>query len=371
MIRPIVILFSFLLLILTTSCEEIGEMNGSEPTDLNVEIIISEGGLGVIDIKAEAKNAARYTFFSGESSSDTLSNQSGEFEYTYTVTGLYEIEVRAYGQTERFLKESKIIFVQVGDETGPIDGENGYITPLTYEGMKLIWQDEFSGTSLNTSNWNYETGTGNSGWGNNELQYYRQENTKVADGFLTIEAKREAFSGSAYTSSRLTTQNKFTVQYGRIDIRAQMPEGQGIWPALWMLGENITTVGWPRCGEIDIMEMIGGGDGRDNTVHGTIHWDNNGDRANFGGSRKLLTGNLSDRFHVYSIIWDANSIKWYIDDIQYHIADISPAGLSEFRNKFFFIMNVAVGGNWPGSPNATTLFPQKMNVDYIRVFQPE
>ncbi|MFT6868134.1 MAG: beta-glucanase (GH16 family) [Cyclobacteriaceae bacterium] len=370
MLRLIITITLLSSLLSTISCEE-NDAIGSDPSDLTLDVVISEDGSGSISVQANAINTTQFSFHSGELDSDTIYSLNGGFQYTYEITGLYEIDVRAFGNDGRYLKKDKVIFIQVGEATGPIDGENGYETPLTYEGMKLIWQDEFSGTSLNTSNWNYETGTGSSGWGNNELQYYKQENTTVSDGFLTIEAKRENFSGSAYTSSRLTTQNKFTVQYGRVDIRAQMPEGQGIWPALWMLGENITTVGWPRCGEIDIMEMIGGGDGRDNEVHGTIHWDNNGERALFGGSRKLLSGNLSDRFHVYSIIWDANSIKWYIDDIQYHGADISPAGLSEFRNKFFFIMNIAVGGNWPGSPNATTLFPQKMNVDYLRVFQPE
>ncbi|MFY0606660.1 MAG: glycoside hydrolase family 16 protein [Cyclobacteriaceae bacterium] len=352
-------------------CSEDPEINGSEPSDLAVDILISEDGSGLVKFTATATNASLYTFYSGESGSDTLSNQSGEFEYTYLLTGLYEIEVRAYGETERFLKESKIISVKVGEETGPIDGENGYITPLSYEGMKLIWQDEFEGNSLKTKNWNYEIGRGNSGWGNNELQYYRQENTTVADGFLTIEAKRETFSGASYTSSRLTTEDKFDFSFGRVDIRAKMPAGKGIWPALWMLGANFRSAGWPSCGEIDIMEMIGGGDGFDNVTHGTVHWDNDGSYASFGGKRKLLQGNLSDKFHVYSIVWTPESILWYIDDVQYHGFDITKPSLSEFQKDFFFIINVAVGGNWPGSPNSTTLFPQRMHVDYVRVFQLE
>jgi beta-glucanase (GH16 family) len=162
---------------------------------------------------------------------------------------------------------------------------------------------------------------------------------------------------------------KKAFQYGSIDIRAKLPEGQGIWPALWMLGSNFPTIGWPSCGEIDIMEMIGG-QGRENTVHGTVHWDNNGQYASFGDSYSLSQGTLNDEFHVFSIVWNSQSIRWYINDIQYNQVDITPAALSEFHQQFFFIFNIAVGGNWPGSPDGTTSFPQQMYVDYVRVFQP-
>ncbi|MFC3879283.1 family 16 glycosylhydrolase [Algoriphagus namhaensis] len=245
---------------------------------------------------------------------------------------------------------------------------SGATSPNSYPGMSLVWEDDFQGSSLNTSNWSYEIGRGNNGWGNNELQYYRRENTSLQDGHLIITAKKENFEGAAYTSSRLVTMNKQDFRYGRIDIRATMPRGQGLWPALWMLGSNFSEVGWPNCGEIDIMEMIGG-NGRENTVHGTVHWDNNGSRAQFGGEKRISTGTLADQFHVYSIVWDATSIKWLINDEQYHEIDTTPAGLDEFRRKFFFIFNVAVGGDWPGSPNTTTTFPQHMIVDYVRVFQ--
>lgn len=245
---------------------------------------------------------------------------------------------------------------------------SGTTSPNSYPGMSLVWEDDFQGSSLNTSNWSFEIGRGNNGWGNNELQYYRRENTSLQDGHLIITAKKENFEGAAYTSSRLVTMNKQDFRYGRIDIRAAMPRGQGLWPALWMLGSNFSEVGWPNCGEIDIMEMIGG-NGRENTVHGTVHWDNNGSRAQFGGEKRISTGTLADQFHVYSIVWDATSIKWLINDEQYHEIDTTPAGLDEFRRKFFFIFNVAVGGDWPGSPNTTTTFPQHMIVDYVRVFQ--
>jgi beta-glucanase (GH16 family) len=246
----------------------------------------------------------------------------------------------------------------------------GYSTPATYANLKLLWADEFNGTSLNESFWNYEIGN-NNGWGNNELQYYKKENTSVKDGYLIIQAKSENFSGQNYTSSRLTTQNKFNFKYGRIDIRAALPKGQGIWPALWMLGKNIPQVNWPKCGEIDIMEMVGGssGNGSDKTTYGTAHWDNNGSHAQYGGNTKLASGVFNDEFHVFSIVWDAKKIAWLLDDIQFHVIDTTPSGLSEFQEEYFLLVNLAVGGDWPGKPDGTTVLPQQLVVDYIRVFQ--
>jgi beta-glucanase (GH16 family) len=246
----------------------------------------------------------------------------------------------------------------------------GYTTPTTYANLKLAWADEFDGTSLNDKFWNYELGN-NNGWGNNELQYYKKENTSVKDGYLIVEAKSESINGQSYTSSRLTTQNKFNFKYGRIDIRAALPKGQGIWPALWMLGKNITTVNWPKCGEIDIMEMVGGtaGNGSDKTTYGTAHWDNNGSHALYGGNTKLASGIFNEEFHVFSIVWDAQKIVWYLDDKQFHIIDTTPAGLSEFQEEYFLLINLAVGGDWPGKPDGTTVLPQYLVVDYIRVFQ--
>jgi beta-glucanase (GH16 family) len=135
-----------------------------------------------------------------------------------------------------------------------------------------------------------------------------------------------------------------------------------------MLGDNISSVGWPACGEIDIMELIGGTGANDRTTHGTVHWSENG-HASFGGSYSLSTGKLADNFHVYSIIWNETSIKWLIDDVQYNQVNITSAEMSEFHENFFLILNVAVGGNWPGNPDETSVFPQSMYVDYVRVFQ--
>ncbi len=256
-----------------------------------------------------------------------------------------------------------------GSETPGIEiPTSGATSPTSYDGMSLVWEENFDGTSLDPTSWSHETGTGNDGWGNFELQYYRPENTTLQDGHLIITAKEESFQGSNYTSSRIVSQNKRTFQYGRIDIRAALPEGQGMWPALWMLGNNFSTVGWPRCGEIDIMEMVGG-QGRENEIHGTVHWDNAGQYANYGQSTELPAGQAQNQFNVYSIEWTASAIRWYVNGTQYNVIDTTPSGLDEFRENFFFILNLAVGGNWPGAPDATTTFPQHFIVDYIRVFQ--
>lgn len=255
------------------------------------------------------------------------------------------------------------------DADNPFDiPSTGYSTPLTYPGKTLVWSDEFSGTALDLNAWTFELGA--SGWGNNELQYYRPENTLFFDGNLIIEARKETFGGAAYTSSRLITKGKKEFKFGRIDIRAALPEGQGIWPALWMLGSNISTVNWPVCGEIDIMELIGN---QPNRVHGTVHYSSNNNQHQYVGNSTALAGTarFSDEFHVFSLVWEQDKIVWLLDDVQFYqitAADISPSPYP-FNQDFFFIFNIAVGGNWPGNPDGTTNFPQRMIVDYVRVFQ--
>ncbi|MBN1302533.1 MAG: glycoside hydrolase family 16 protein [Melioribacteraceae bacterium] len=244
----------------------------------------------------------------------------------------------------------------------------------TPAGYKLVWQDEFDGDKINADNWIHEVNA--RGGGNNELQYYtdRPENSYVRDGELHIAALEGAYTGPEgtryYTSARMTTQQTRAFQYGRIEARLKLPYGQGLWPAFWMLGTNITQVGWPSCGEIDIMEMIGGGDGRDNVTHGTLHWEHNGHKYQ-GGSKKIESGKLADDFHVYAVEWDESKIDWYLDDELFYSMDITAVGMSEFHQPFFIILNVAVGGNWPGSPDASTVFPQEMIVDYVRVYEKE
>lgn len=235
---------------------------------------------------------------------------------------------------------------------------------------ELIWSDEFNYTGFpNSEFWTFEEGGG--GWGNNEIQYYKAEdadNSWVENGVLTITAINESFGDRDYTSARLITQEKFNFRYGKIEARIKLPYSQGIWPAFWMLGESFSEVGWPACGEIDIMEMIGG-ENNDNQVHGTAHWDNNGSHASYGGTYTLDSGIFADDFHTFSVQWTPEFIRWYVDGNQYHVMDITPGELSEFQEDFFILLNVAVGGNWPGYPDETSVFPQTMEVDYVRVYK--
>lgn len=249
--------------------------------------------------------------------------------------------------------------------------KNGFISPRSYSGYHLVWHDEFNEKTLDTANWNYEIGTGGNGWGNNELEYYtsRPQNIFLSDGNLIIEARKESYNGSNYTSARITTQNKQQFTYGRIDIRARLPVQPGMWPALWMLGSNISSVGWPQCGETDIMELIGK---NAHQVIGSFHWKkSDGSEGTFNNSYTLPTGDFSQQFHVFSLLWSKDSLQILVDDIPYvkaSRADLTD-GTYPFDSPFFFIFNVAVGGNWPGPPDNTTQFPQRMFVDYVRVFQ--
>jgi beta-glucanase (GH16 family) len=249
--------------------------------------------------------------------------------------------------------------------------DKGYTTPTTYPGYTLIWSDEFSGNALDLNTWNQEVGNGSGGWGNNELEYYKDspKNTFVSNGNLIIEARKETQGTYSYTSGRMTTQNKKSFRFGRIDIRAKLPVGQGLWPALWMLGTNISSAGWPACGEIDIMELLGS---IPSFAYGTLHWSSiSGVHVSKGAHYTLPSGDFSKEFHVFSIIWGENYIQWFVDDDKYLDISISDLGVAPypFNASQFLIFNVAVGGNWPGSPDNNTKFPQRMFVDYVRVFQ--
>lgn len=356
---------ALILLFVGISCNDSDPEPAIEkPSNLQVSVDVSSDGTGMVTVNASATGAEYYEInFNDSNSPWFVRSNDGTLNYEYEKSGTYSIIVRAHATKEVYSEVTEEISVTVS-----FIPDTGYTTPESYDGYTLVWQDEFNGTALDLNVWKHELGTGSNGWGNNELQYYRKENTSIVDGHLVIEAKKENFSGRSYTSSRIVTMGKKKFKYGRVDIRAALPKGQGIWPALWMLGSNFGDVGWPHCGEIDIMELVGG-TGKDNFVHGTTHWDNNGSYASYGGSYRLTSGIFNDEFHVFSIIWDESQIRWFVDDKQFHSIDITQASLSEFRQEFFFIFNVAVGGNWPGSPDGTTEFPQRMIVDYVRVFQ--
>jgi len=235
---------------------------------------------------------------------------------------------------------------------------------------RMVWSDEFSGadgSGVDTTKWVHETGGG--GWGNNELEYYtdRTANAYIQSGALVIQANQETFVNRNYTSARIKTQGKFTQKYGRIEARIRIPQGQGLWPAFWMLGDDFPQVGWPGCGEIDIMENIGK---EPDTVHGTIHGPGYSLAA---ADYKLPNGQkFADDYHLFAIEWEANVIRWYVDGNLFvtHTPTDLPAGTRwVYDHPFFIILNVAVGGRWPGNPDSTTVFPQKMLVDYVRVYE--
>ncbi len=237
-----------------------------------------------------------------------------------------------------------------------------YVTSGHAQNWQLTWSDEFNGSI--SPDWVFETGRGGNGWGNNELQYYRRENASVENGQLVITARRENYGGAQYTSARMKTQGKKSWKYGKIEARIAIPAFQGIWPAFWMLGDKISSVGWPACGEIDVMEHINTG----GNVHGTIHWqDHTGNHANYGGS----TNTGVTAYHNYAVEWDASKIKWYVDGVQYHEANIANGvnGTSELHENFFLLLNMAVGGDWPGFGIDNSKFPAKMYVDYVRVYK--
>ena len=242
-------------------------------------------------------------------------------------------------------------------------------------GWKLVWHDEFAGTALDTSRWSFATG-GN-GWGNHELEAYtsRLENVSVQDGMLAIRAIRERYTGSdgmarQFTSGRILTRGKFSQRYGRFEARIKIPSGQGMWPAFWMMGEGAAP--WPDRGEIDIMENIGR---EPATVHGTVHGPGYSGAHGLSSAFTLPSGEpLASDFHIYAVEWEPAAIRWYVDGQLYKT--VTPASLPAgtrwvFDRPFYLLLNLAIGGDWPGSPDAATVFPQSMLVDYVRVYQRE
>ncbi|MEM7112806.1 MAG: glycoside hydrolase family 16 protein [Chloroflexota bacterium] len=249
----------------------------------------------------------------------------------------------------------------------PIAQNNTQMKTMTSgKTVTLVWSDEFDGDEINLENWTYDLG--GHGWGNNEWQVYtkRPDNARIEDGMLVIEARNEQYQGRKYTSARLKTEDLQAFQNGRFEARIKVPEGQGIWPAFWMLGDNFKARGWPFAGEIDIMENIGR---EPRTVHGTLHGPGYSGGNNVGKAHHIA-GKFTDNFHVFAIEWEGEEIRWYVDDDHYFtLTPDDVPGDWVYDHPFFFILNVAVGGNWPGYPNDSTEFPQQMLVDYVRVYQ--
>lgn len=246
------------------------------------------------------------------------------------------------------------------------DGVNHY---FKNSAVNPVWQDEFEGQVLDTAIWVFDIGRGNNGWGNAELQYYtqRNQNVKLKNGLLEITALQEHYKGAAYTSARIKTKGKFEKKYGRIEARIKLPKGQGIWPAFWMLGADISEVGWPKSGEIDIMEYRGQ---QPNIVLGTLHGPGYYGDDSISKNYESKTAGFNEGFHVYGVEWRENYIRFYVDDQYYQT--LTPEDLPGkwvFDKPFFLLLNMAVGGNFVGNPSAETPFPQTLLVDYVRVYE--
>jgi beta-glucanase (GH16 family) len=235
------------------------------------------------------------------------------------------------------------------------------------EYTELVWNDEFDGVALDPTNWGYDLGGG--GWGNRELETYTnsKDNVFTSNGHLTIKAIKPA-SGPAYTSGRILTKGKQDFVFGRVDVRAKIPKGKGVWPAIWMLGSDIDQNNWPKCGEIDIMELRGS---KPKELLSTMHFANTAGTHDYKGTTNTVPTDLSEDFHIYSMVRSQDQIRMYLDGVQYYTftkGDVG-AGSYPFNNKFFVILNLAIGGDFDGNPDITTTFPQQMEVDYVKFFQ--
>ncbi|MBC7902320.1 MAG: family 16 glycosylhydrolase [Gemmatimonadaceae bacterium] len=259
------------------------------------------------------------------------------------------------------------------DDTKVGFNNTGYDAPNNYPGYTLSWADEFNGTSLDAGAWTNELGDGCPtlcGFGNNELQYYTNppSNLFFQDGKMLIEARQESVAGKNFTSARIKTQGKKSFQFGRIDIRALLPYGKGIWPAFWLMPQDNVFGGWPRSGEIDLMEYVGS---EQSKVLGTLHFGPGPGSTYITKNYFLPTGTFHDQFHVFSLEWKTDQIKWLVDGNVYATINKADLGANNypFNEKFYFIINMAVGGNLPGPPDANTVYPQWLIVDYIRIYQ--
>jgi beta-glucanase (GH16 family) len=246
------------------------------------------------------------------------------------------------------------------------------ISPTTYEGYTSTFTDEFNSIVLDDK-WDYVGGNGcptACGWGSGELQSYNEKNVEFRDGNLVITAKKETLGESQYTSGRISTLGTLSFTYGRIDVRAKLPKGQGLWAGIWLLGNNIKEVKWPTPGHISLMEMRGGEiNGRNNTIIGKLLWGVPTKVEVLSDFISLQKGIFNDKFHVFSIIWEPTKIKWLLNDKVYFETGITPSMNGTFNKAFHININLAVGGQFPGNPDSSTLFPQELVIDYIRVFQ--
>lgn len=314
--------------------------NNIAPTDLVVNAVVSNDNSGNVAFTATAKNAVSYEYDYGNGVFALVT--TGAVTYKYPSSGTYTVNVTAKGVSGATVSKSIQVTVIVA--------------------FSLLWSDEFETAGApDPAKWGYDLGAG--GWGNNEKQHYtnRPDNVIVSNGTLKITAKAENFDGSAYTSARLLTKDKFSFKYGKVEARAKLPAGGGTWPAIWMLGNNINTAPWPACGEIDIMEHVGN---QPNKVFGTLHHP--GHSGGNGDGASLNISNASTEFHKYGLEWTATTIKISVDDVVFFTFNNSAS--LPFNQNFFIILNMAMGGNFGGAidPAFTSA---TLEIDYIRVYQ--
>jgi beta-glucanase (GH16 family) len=262
---------------------------------------------------------------------------------------------------------------RTGPDSGPRPTDGASSTDGSRPGWTLVWSDEFNaaaGGGVDTTKWNLVNK--GDGFGNNELQFYTnrpQNASHDGDGFLVIKAMRETYMGRQYTSARLESRGKLERTYGRFETRMQLPYGQGIWPAFWMLGNDIGSAGWPTCGEIDIMENIGR---EPSILHGSLHGPGYSGGNPLGNAYTLPNGaRFADGFHVFAVEWELGVVRWYMDDVHYGTktpADTPSGARWVYDHPFYLLLNLAVGGSWPGAPDSTTVFPQTLTVDYVRAY---
>ena len=310
------------------------------PSNLVVNATVNPDKSDNVSFVSSATNAASYEYDFGNGIYETI--PSGSVQHKYTTSGNYTVKVTAKSSSGASISKSIDIAVTVA--------------------MALVWSDEFDTPGAPNSNkWGYDLGA--SGWGNKELQYYtdRRDNSYVTDGTLKIVAKKEAFSSSQYTSARLLSKGKYSFKYGKVEVRAKIPAGVGTWPAIWMLGDNINTVAWPACGEIDIMEHVG----RDlNKIISAFHYP-----VYYGSNAKVATTMVptaTTEFHVYKLEWTPASMQIFVDDKLFHTLPNSPS--IPYNQNFFLILNIAMGGNL-GGPIDPSFTSTTFEIDYVRVYQ--
>ena len=311
------------------------------PSNLVVNATVSTDNSGNVNFTATASNAVSYEYDFGNGVYQTVT--SGTVTYKYPTSGTYTVNVTAKNSSGSAISKSIQVTVTVS--------------------LSLVWSDEFNTAGApDPSKWGYDIGTGSTGWGNNELEYYtnRPENVTVSNGTLKITAKKESFSGSAYTSARLLTKNKFSTKYGKIEVRAKLPVGVGTWPAIWMLGNNIDVAGWPASGEIDIMEHKGSDQNR---IYGTLHHP--GHSGGNGDGATTVVSTATTDFNVYAVEWTSSSIKFSVNgNVFYSFANSSTL---PFNQNFFIILNLAMGGTF-GGPVDAAFTNATLEIDYVRVY---